>query len=127
MRRVLALLALALAASGCGAAADEPYTLEKTRKCLERAQGFEVRGEPRDDLIATAATGGSLRAFVPGNNVTIAVGETEQEARNMVRGYRQFSKRRSIRDILSRHRNAVVLWVVSPTPAQQQTVVGCLK
>ena len=131
MRRVLWTAAAVAVLGGCGADAASPYSAKATAPCLAKA-GFAVSRRPGViGVIATAADRGGLKAVVPGkgNNVTIAFGGDAHDAVDIARAYRRFAPprvRRHLRDILSRQRNAILVWTVAPTERQLQTVQKCL-
>ena len=131
MRRVLWTVAAVAVIAGCGADVASPYSAKATAPCLAKA-GFAVSRRAADvGVIAAAADRGGLRAIVPGrgNNVTIAFGGDARDAVNIARAYRRLAPprvRRHLRDILSRQRNAILVWTVAPTQRQLQTVQKCL-
>ena len=127
MRRalVVAFSLLALAA-GCGGDADRPYELDATRACLRNAR---VPVSMNVDFVASTAAGGALHAEFPKtkNEVTIAFGESEEDAARTERAYRRFApKRLNIDDVLRRDRNAVLLWGVAPNEQDAETISRCL-
>ena len=131
MRRVLWTVAAVAVIAGCGADVASPYRAKATAPCLTKAR-FSVSRRAADiGVIAAVARRGGLRAVVPGrgNNVTIAFGEDARDALGIARAYRRLAPprvRRHLRDILSRQRNAILVWTVAPTERQLQTVQKCL-
>jgi hypothetical protein len=129
MRRVVALVAVALLVAGCN---SEPsvYTAEPTAKCL-RGNGFRVTTAPQNiGVVAAAAPNGGLRAFEPGNTLTIAFGESSDDALGIQRAFRRFapkSLRPNIDDVMRIQKNAVLLWTVTPPLEEMNKVFGCLK
>ena len=129
MRRVLPLVAVALLVAGCN---SEPsvYKAEPTAKCL-RGKGFRVTTEGSEvGVVAAAAPNGGLRAFEPGNTVTIAFGESSDDALGIQRAFRRFAPKRlrpHIDDVMRLQKNAVLLWTVTPPAEEMDTVFGCLK
>ena len=129
MRRVLPLVAVALLVAGCN---SEPsvYKAEPTAKCL-RGKGFRVTTEGENvGVVAAAAPNGGLRAFEPGNTVTIAFGESSDDALGIQRAFRRFAPARlrpHIDDVMRVQKNAVLLWTVTPPTEEMDTVFGCLK
>ena len=129
MRRVLPLVAVALLVAGCN---SEPsvYKAEPTAKCL-RGKGFRVTTEASEvGVVAAAAPNGGLRAFEPGNTVTIAFGESSDDALGIQRAFRRFAPKRlrpHIDDVMRLQKNAVLLWTVTPPSEEMDTVFGCLK
>ena len=90
MRRALPLVAVALLVAGCN---SEPsvYKAEPTANCL-RGKGFRVTTEGSEiGVVAAAAPNGGLRAFEPGNTVTIAFGESSDDALGIQRAFRRFA------------------------------------
>ena len=129
MRRVLSIAVVAGLVAGCGADAATPYTAKATAPCLRDA-GFAVSTADRDvGVIAASAARGGLHARVKGNDLIVAFGRDAREALDLARGYRRFAPkkvRKHLRDILSRQRNAILVWTVAPTQLQLQTVQKCL-
>jgi hypothetical protein len=128
MKRVpVALLVLVVA--GCGADVSRPYSAKSTKPCLVKA-GYKVSSRDADvGVIAAAAARGGLRARTRGNTLTVAFGSDGRDAVGIARAYRRFAPprvRRHLRDILSRQRNAILVWTVAPTIRQLQTVQKCL-
>ena len=129
MRRVLPLVAVALLVAGCN---SEPsvYKAEPTAKCL-RGKGFRVTTEGSEvGVVAAAAPNGGLRAFEPGNTVTIAFGENQDDALQIEGAFRRFAPKRlrpHIDDVMRLQKNAVLLWTVTPPSEEMDTVFGCLK
>jgi len=129
MRRVLPLVAVALLVAGCN---SEPsvYKAEPTANCL-RGKGFRVTTEGSEiGVVAAAAPNGGLRAFEPGNTVTIAFGESSDDALGIQRAFRRFAPKRlrpHIDDVMRLQKNAVLLWTVTPPSEEMDTVFGCLK
>ena len=117
----------AIALAGCGT--PPHYTLDKTRSCLKSA-GATVAA-PKDDFVASTATGGAFRAEIGGplgNAVTISFGSSDADARQTADGYVRFhAKNVGVYDILSVDKNAVLLWKQHPTDSERTTVTGCLK
>jgi hypothetical protein len=121
---------VALALAGCGAKAADVYHVQPTAECL-RDDGYRVRTDADNlGIVAAAAPLGSLRAFEPGNTVTMSFGNNFREALNISKLYRQFAPKRlrpHIDDVMEIQKNAVLLWTVTPPPAEHEKVVGCLK
>ena len=129
VRRLLFLaVAALLATTACGGdAPPENYALEPTLACLKR-ETARVSTE-NVDFVASTAFGGAVNVRFPRrvNEVTLAFGESEEDATRIERAYRRFAPRRvQIADVLRRELNVVLLWGVVSTPAQEQTVRGCL-
>jgi hypothetical protein len=130
MCRVVALVAVALLVAGCGNSEPSVYKAEPTAKCL-RGSGFRVTTEPmKIGVVAAAAPNGGLRAFEPGNALTIAFGESSDDALGIQRAFRRFapkSLRPNIDDVMRVQKNAVLLWTVTPPLDEMNKVFGCLK
>lgn len=130
MRRVVVLLAVALLVAGCGNSEPSVYKAEPTAKCL-RGNGFRVTTDPtKVGVIAAAAPNGGLRAFEPGNALTIAFGESSDDALGIQRAFRRFAPKRlrpNIDDVMRVQKNAVLLWTVTPPVDEMNKVFGCLE
>jgi hypothetical protein len=130
MRRVVVLVAVALLVAGCGNSEPSVYKAEPTAKCL-RGNGFRVTTDPtKVGVVAAAAPNGGLRAFEPGNALTIAFGESSDDALGIQRAFRRFapkSLRPNIDDVMRVQKNAVLLWTVTPPVDEMNKVFGCLK
>jgi hypothetical protein len=127
----LAAAAVAVfAVTGCGAKAAKVYHVDGTAKCL-RDGGYRVRTDSDNlGVVAAAAPLGSLRAFEPGNTVTISFGNDHREAVNISKLYRRFAPKKlrpHIDDVMEIQKNAVLLWTVTPPMDHHDKVVGCLK
>jgi hypothetical protein len=137
LRRTL-LLALGLVAllAGCGPTQGPPddfYEVDSTRECLKDA-GFRITTDPGEvGFITETAPAGGFRAYLPGdeNSLTIAFGNTREEAQQMVRAFeaaaRTEHERRRLRSLLEGQGNTVLVWISEPTLQQQEVVRGCLK
>ena len=130
--RTLAGLA-ALVVAGCGGTDGEEreeredvYRLAPTRACLQTA---DIRVTSRGvDFVATTALGGSFRARLPGNRVTLAFGRTVDDAVATERAYRRFAgKGVPLEEVLARDRNVVMLWAEPPSAAHEKRVRDCLE
>ena len=129
MARVgLSLLVLvALLASGCGAKTS--YTAAKTRSCLQ-ARGAQIVSPASSDIVATSAVGGSFKANLGDNYVTLVFGTDEGSGQNLADAYQKFAfpnVRSGLPDVLRRYNNAVTLWHEHPQDADLSLVVGCLR
>jgi hypothetical protein len=119
---------VALAATGCGASSVNTYQPGPSAKCLSDA-GYRVQRKNLG-LVADSAPLGSLRAFEPGNAVTISFGNDHREAENISKLYRKFAPKKlrpHIDDVMEVQKNAVILWTVTPPEADHDKVFGCLK
>lgn len=123
-------MAVALLLAGCGDSEPSVYKAEATANCL-RGNGFRVTMEPMEiGVVAAAAPNGGLRAFEPGNALTIAFGESSDDALGIQRAFRRFapkSLRPNIDDVMRVQKNAVLLWTVTPPLDEMNKVFGCLK
>ena len=133
MRPLLLLLALAacLAVAGCGSGSPKPFVPDATASCL-RQHGFTASTTARVPLVASTAANGGLIASPRdgGNTLVIGFAADTGDAANLEQAFRRVAPpryRAHIRDVMTSKENAVLLWTVSPTPAQQQTAVGCLQ
>jgi hypothetical protein len=130
VHHVAAAAVVAFAGVGCGAKATSVYRIDATAGCLRDA-GYRVRTDADHlGIVAAAAPLGALRAFEPGNNVTISFGNNHAEAVNVSKLYRKFAPKKlrpHIDDVMEIQKNAVLLWIVTPPVDDHDKVVGCLK
>jgi hypothetical protein len=121
---------VAFAVAGCGANATRVYHVDGTATCLTKA-GYRVRTDSANlGTIAAAAPLGSLRAFEPGNTLTISFGNDHREAENISKLYRKFAPKKlraHIDDVMEIQKNAVLLWTITPPTTEHEKVLGCLK
>jgi hypothetical protein len=122
----LGLIAAIASLSACGGDEVSLYELGPTRSCLESA---DLQPTQRNlDFVASTALGGALRVRFAGNLLSLTFGRSPEEAERLERAYRRFAPRRfPIQDVLRRERNVVMLWGVSPTIDELETVTGCLR
>ena len=136
-RRTLPLaLGLVALLGACGptqGVADDFYEVAPTRDCLKNA-GFRITtGLAEVGLITETAGGGGFRAYYPGgaNSLTIAFGNTKEEAQQMVRAFqgqaRTEQQRRRLRTLLEGQGNAVLVWITEPSDDDREAVRNCLK
>jgi hypothetical protein len=131
VRRLLLLAPLALLVVACGSSGSKPFMPGPTSKCL-REHHYTTSSKDTDvGLIASAAPNGGLRVLPPegGNTLVVAFGTDATDATSIETAYRRVAPpklRPHLGDVMTSKRNAVLVWTVSPTPAQQQTVLGCL-
>ncbi len=127
---VVAALLVALAVTGCGVESAKAFHVQETAKCL-RGAGYRVRTDASNlGVVAAAAPLGSLRAFEPGNTVTVSFGSDHREAINISELYRKFAPRKlrpHIDDVMEVEKNAVLVWTVTPPSKDHDKVFGCLK
>lgn len=130
MRRAALLVSLGILVAGCGGAEPSVYRAEGTAKCL-RGTGYRVTTDPaRVGVVAAAAPNGGLRAFEPGNTVTIAFAADSDDALGIERAFRRFAPKKlrpHISDVMRTEKNAVLLWTVTPPVEELNKVTGCLK
>ncbi len=128
--RAAAPLALVLVAAACGASEPSVYKPTGTADCL-RGDDYRVTTDvSKVGVVAASASLGALRAFEPGNTLTISFGSGPVEAAAIVRGYRRFAPKRLKRhldDVLRTEKNAVLLWTITPSAEKLDAVLGCLK
>jgi hypothetical protein len=123
---VPAVAAAVLVATGCGG--TKQYALTQTRACLASVDGLVLRAAPSDDFIAATATGGAVNVKFPDNQVTITFSQDSDQADNIATGYRRFrGKGIGIDSALDEVRNVVMVWGVTPLPAEKAQIHGCLK
>lgn len=112
--------------TGCGGDELGLYELGPTRSCLREAN---LNPTQKDlDFVASTALGGALRVRFPDNLLSLTFGRSLNEAERLERAYRRFAPRRfPIQDVLRRENNVVMLWGVSPTIDELDTVIRCLR
>ena len=129
-KQLAAAAVAVLAVTGCGAKAAKTYHVDGTAKCLRDAH-YRVRTDADNlGVVAAAAPLGSLRAFEPGNTVTISFGNDHREAVNISELYRRFAPKKlrpHIDDVMEIQKNAVLVWTVTAPMDDHDNVVGCLK
>jgi hypothetical protein len=124
----IAVVLVAVAATGCGVESVKAYDVDATAKCLQDA-GYRIQ-RANLGLVADSAPNGSIRAFEPGNAVTISFGNDHREATNISELYRKFAPKKlrpHIDDVMEVQKNAVILWTVTPPQKDHDKVFGCLK
>ena len=130
MRFLVPLLLASLLASGCSSGEPSTYKASGTAKCLG-GKGYRVTTDPtRIGVIAAAAPNGGLRAFEPGNALTIAFAADAKDALEIQKAFKRFAPkrlRRHITDVMRTQKNAVLLWTVTPPIDELNKVFGCLK
>jgi hypothetical protein len=135
-RRTPLSLALVVLLAACGPAQGPPddfYEVGATRDCLKDA-GFTISTKPEDvGLITLAAPGGGFLAVYPGgkNRLTIAFGNTKEEAQRIVQAFQAQAQteqqRRRLRTLLEGQGNSVLVWISEPTEEDREVVRNCLK
>ena len=129
----LGLVALLAACGPTQGPPDDFYEVDATRACLEDA-GFRITTNPDEvGLITLTAPAGGFLAVYPGggNRLTIAFGNTKEEAQQMVRAFQAQAtteqQQRRLRTLLEGQGNAVLVWISEPSDADRELVRGCLK
>ena len=129
----LGLVALLAACGPTQGPPDDFYEVEPTRECLQD-EGFRITTDPDEvGLITLAAPAGGFLAVYPGgaNRLTIAFGNTKEEAQQLVEAFEAQAQtrqeRRRLRSLLEGQGNAVLVWISEPTDADRELVRGCLK
>ena len=129
---VLAAASLAVAAAGCGARSNKPFTAKGTAACMTKKGFTQVTTDPlKVGFIAGFADKGGLRATAPdGNVLTIAFAADDTagvaSTKQAFRTHAPPKLRPRMNDIMESERNAVLVWTVSPTPAQLADAKSCL-
>jgi hypothetical protein len=130
VQRSLLLIVLASLLAACGGAEPSAYKAGPTATCL-RKLGYRVTTVDREvGVVAAAAPNGGLRAFEPGNTVTIAFGANSDDALQIGGAFRRFAPKKlkpNIDDVMRLQKNAVLLWTVTPPEDEMNKVFGCLK
>jgi len=125
VKRWLALPAVVLGLAACGGGGATTYTEAASAKCLT-AQGVTVSHDV--DFVASTALGGSFKAILSDNFVTVSFGDTTTDADNIADAYRRFRAANvGIADVLRQQGNAVMLWHEHPSDTDISTITGCLK
>ena len=119
---------LAFVLTACGV--TRVYHVDSTAKCL-RDGGYRVRTDADNlGVVPSAAPLGALRAFEPGNTVTMSFGKDDDDAVEISRLYRKFAPKKlrpHIDDVMEIQRNVVLVWTITPPTDDHERVVGCLK
>jgi hypothetical protein len=125
-RILLILLALAVAAAGCGREEPVVYDEPASRRCL-RESGLEPTTKGLD-FVAESALGGAFRTRIGDKKVVVVFGLSDEDAERTELAYRNFApKGYAVQDVLRRDRNVVVLWSLPPTVTQHERIHGCLR
>jgi hypothetical protein len=96
--------------------------LEQTLRCLQHEKGVATI-VPAGDPLAGSAGDGSLRTTIEGNEVTVALGTTEEQAAKIERAYRSVGG--DLTGRLERRSDTVYLWKFESSPTQRQTMYDC--
>lgn len=100
----------------------KPTRLEQTLRCLNDEKGLATVVPARDPL-ARSAGDGSLETTIEGNDVTIALAATEEQALKIERGYNAVASELAGR--LERRGRIVYLWKNVSSPTQRQQAYDC--
>ena len=94
---------------------------------LASPRGVKLGGS-LGDFVATTSTGGTFKAHLGPNFVTLVFGQTLADAGNINEVYHRFrSKNVGIEDVLRQDQNVVMLWHAHPSDADLARVTACLK
>ena len=123
---IAALLFLA----GCSSGEPSTFKAGPTAKCLG-GNGYSVTTDDAQvGIIAANAPNGGLRANEPGNALTIAFGQSSDDAIQIAAAFKKFAPKKlkpHIDDVMRTQKNAVLLWTVTPPQAELNKVFACLK
>jgi hypothetical protein len=133
-RRLIVLVAVAALVAGCGVRNSTPFSPTASAACL-RTHGFtSVTTAPTQiGFVAAFADDGGLRATSPDRNVlTVAFAADAQPSstsslEDSFRSHAPKSLRPHMGDIMSVNRNAVIVWTISPSSSDSDTVNRCLR
>ena len=101
---------------------DEPTRLELVVRCLTKEQGLAVTIATGDPL-ADSAGDGALRTTIEGNDVTIVLASTPEQAIELEREYRVLGT--DLEGRLERRDRTVYLWKNVSSPTQRQHAYDC--
>jgi hypothetical protein len=135
VRRTLLLAPAALLClAGCGppkAQTPGHYAVKGTADCLRKSGLKVVPTAPPDDLVAQSAPAGTLRSSLHGKRFLVLFGNTQDDSKLEMEGYRRAAPspraRRRLGSLLDLEGNALVYWATEPTAAQADAVRGCLR
>jgi hypothetical protein len=129
---VLAAALLVVAAAGCGAGSNKPYTAAGTAACMTKKGFKKVTTDSLNvGFIAGFAENGGLRATTSdGNLLTIAfAGDDTNGVTSTKAAFRTHAPaklRPRLNDIMESQGNAVLVWTTSPSAQQLADAEGCL-
>jgi hypothetical protein len=130
VQRSLLLIPLVAFLAACSSGEPSVYKADGTATCLHKL-GYRVTTVDREvGVVAAAAPNGGLRAFEPGNTVTIAFGANSDDALQIEGAFKRFAPKKlkpNITDVMRVQKNAVLLWTVTPPEDEMNKVFGCLK
>lgn len=125
---LIALVAFVVAGCGGGSAGSSLYTRAATKQCIETKLGIHSFPTIGDDFVASTASNGAMRIRLADNAVTVLFGQSLDEAGNLADAYRRFhAKNVGIEDVLRTQNNAVLLWQLHPSSADENSIHDCLK
>lgn len=99
-----------------------PTRLAQSLGCLHNEKGVPAVA-PAGDPIADSAADGSFTTRIEGNDVTVALASSEQEAAKLERYYRAVAS--DLEGRLERRYKTVYLWRFRASPTQRQTMYDC--
>jgi hypothetical protein len=99
-----------------------PTRLELALRCLGSEKGVATT-VPAGDPLADSAGDGSFKTTIEGNEVTVALGTTEEQAARIERSYRAVAG--DLTGRLERRADTVYLWKFESSPTQRQTMYDC--
>jgi hypothetical protein len=115
---------------GCSSGEPSTFKAGPTATCL-KGIGFSVTtDDTRVGVIAANAPNGGLLANEPGNALTIAFGESSDDAIQIAAAFKEFAPKKlqpHINDVMRTQKNAVLLWTVTPPQDELNKVFACLK
>ena len=133
LQLILVVAALAVVAAGCGSrSSNKPYTATGTAACMAKKGFTKVSTNPvKVGFIAGFAENDGLKARAPSGNVlTIAFAADAtagvESTKQAFRAHAPRKLRPHIDDIMESQGNAVLVWTVTPTPAELADAQGCL-
>ncbi len=101
---------------------DKPTRLELTLRCLNVEKGLTTVAPARDPL-ARSAGDGSLETTIEGNDVTVALAGSDEQALKLVRDYNAVAS--ALEGRLERRGRIVYLWRFVSSPTQRQVIYDC--
>ena len=99
-----------------------PTRLEQALRCLHDEKGVATI-VPAGDPLADSAGDGSFRTTIEGNEVTVVLGASEEQAATIERSYRAVGG--DLTGRLERRSDTVYLWEFESSPTQRQTMYDC--
>jgi hypothetical protein len=99
-----------------------PTRLEQALRCLQNEKGVAAI-VPAGDPLADSAGDGAFRATIEGNEATVALGASEEQAARIMREYQAVGG--DLAGRLERRSDTVYLWKFASSPTQRQTMYDC--